>query len=248
MTPSWTSSSASTSESAEDSPSGAWGGHAPPLLLALLLTIGCTSAPEPPPGPPVDPSRVALGAERAIPLQAPVRLVFDWSLSEPDLRVNGRGVARVEPPYRARLDLFTRSGETVVRAALVDDELRLPPGTRRELVPPPALFWGVLGVFRPGTGATLLGGERVEDGVRLLYRLQSEEELRIVLADTEIQSLEGLEDGHVVERVRLEMAEDWTFPRRARYRHLADVRELELTLTEVQTVEPYPPDIWNPSD
>jgi len=37
--------------------------------------------------------------------------------------VRGEGVARVEPPYRARLDLF-RNMETVSSAILVDDVLR----------------------------------------------------------------------------------------------------------------------------
>ena len=251
MTCSWTSSSASTSEARDRSPSvpsGLLGGRPAPLFSILLsvLLLACSSTPEPPPGPPVRPSREALAAERNSPLRTPTRLVFDWSLTEPDLRVNGRGVARVEPPYRARLDLFTENGETVVRAALVDGDLRLPPGTRQELVPPPALFWGALGVFRPGTEAVLQGGERTDEGVRLLYRLRADEELRIVVADGELLSLERMEEGHVVERVALNRADASGFPREARYRHLAEVRELRLTLTESREVESYPPDIWNP--
>lgn len=179
-------------------------------------------------------------------MAGPTRLVFDWSLSEPDLRAKGRGVARVEPPYRARLDLFTDNGETVIRAALVDGELRLPAGSRAELVPPPALFWGVLGVFRPGTGATLLGGERTDGGVRLSYRLEGGDGLRIDLRGGELTDLARLDRGHVVETVELQGGRQRGFPLEARYRHLADFRELILELTEVETVEPFPPDIWSP--
>ncbi|MYH49667.1 MAG: hypothetical protein F4151_09125, partial [Gammaproteobacteria bacterium] len=124
------------------------------LLSGAALTASCwlPRAPEPPPaGPPaLDYHRHALLVEARTQLTTPVRLIFDWNVREPGLRSGGRGVARLEPPYRARLDLFTGRGETVLRAALVGDDLRIPEGASDELVPPPALFWSSLGIFRPG--------------------------------------------------------------------------------------------------
>ena len=71
-------------------------------------------------------------AEDAIAETAPDRarrVVFDWRMLDGDARFSGRGVARIEPPYRARLDLFGPGDETVLSAALVDQDVRLPPGS-----------------------------------------------------------------------------------------------------------------------
>ena len=81
------------------------------------------------PAPPVDAARVALRLEFATRVVRPARILFSWSLSDRDARFQGRGVARVEPPFKARLDLFYGNGETIARAALVDDDLRIPLGT-----------------------------------------------------------------------------------------------------------------------
>jgi len=184
--------------------------------------------------------------ERATRIDVPVRVVFEWSLDEPDLRVRGRGVARMEPPYRARLDLFGRNGETVLRAALVDDDLRLPPGADTRLVPPPALLWSALGVFRPG-GASLLGsGERTgEDRVQLHFRLPGEDSVRYDLLRRMVTEVELLRGGRAVERVALTHG-DQRFPREAVYRNLGEFRELRITLDTVEEVDAYPPDIWTP--
>src|SRR5699024_1830953 len=116
--------------------------------------------------------------ERATAVSTATRVVFEWALNEPDLRVRGRGVARLEGD-RARLDLFTGNGETILSAALVQDELRLPERFRSATVPPPPLFWAAMGVFRPGRGAVLRGGEWSEGSdVHLLYSLPGTREIR----------------------------------------------------------------------
>jgi len=154
-------------------------------------------------------------------------------------------VARVEPPYRARLDLFLGNGETVVRAALVNGELRLPPGAPTNILPPADLMWGVLGVFRPQLGITLLGADRLEgDDLRLRYEYDDGRQLHYQVTDGRIGKMEILDGSHVVERVELEMNGEDRYPVEATYRNLAAFRELKMARESVERVEPFPPDIW----
>lgn len=174
-------------------------------------------------------------------------MLFDWNLSEQGVRASGRGVARVEPPYRARLDLFMGNGETVARAALVDDDLRVPPGVPEGIIPPPRLLWASLGVFRPGGGAFLLGAEgRREEAVSLRYGFDGGEELRYRIVGDRIVEAELLSGGHAVHQVTLSAEAEDRYPREATYRNLAAFRELRLVRRSVENVEPYPPDIWFP--
>ena len=119
-----------------------------PLAIAMGIAA-CSSPPPPPPAPQIDGREKALVAEVVTKPEGSVRMVFRWSLQEPGLRLSGDGVIRMESPYKARLDLFTDQGEGVARAALVNDELRLPPEAVEVPLPPPPLFWATLGIFRP---------------------------------------------------------------------------------------------------
>src|SRR5690606_772886 len=105
----------------------------------------------------------------------PLRVLFDWTLTERDARFTGKGVARVQSPYHARLDLFGPRGEGYLAAALVGMELRLPPRAAAASlpVPPPPLFWTALGVFRPPAAGVLV--ETLQDGDRLRLRYQEDE-------------------------------------------------------------------------
>lgn len=153
----------------------------------------------------------------------------------------------MEPPDRARLDLFSGNGETVLRAAMVGDELRLPPGASATMVPPPALFWSALGVFRPGQGSFLKGGGRDgQDGVRLEYLLSGERELRYHLKQRSVEQVELLRGGQTFEQLTLSLARDERFPLETVYRHLGDYRELTFKLQTVDDVDAFPPDIWDP--
>lgn len=167
-------------------------------------------------------------------------------MSEPGLRASGRGVARMEPPFRARLDLFLENGEAAGRSALVGDELRLPVDLPLEIVPPPHLLWGVLGVFRPEVGSFLAGAEQVDGQTRIRYLAQGQgAEVRYTLRAGRIEQIEALRQGTVVQRVVLER-DALGVPATATFRDLVAVRELRLTRTSVQQTEPFPPDIWFP--
>lgn len=216
---------------------------------AALLLAGCmATASTPPSGPPIQADQVASTAQYLTRPEASTRLLFEWSLSEPGLRSRGRGVARVEPPYRARLDLFTPQGEAVAVAAMEGEEVRLPPGTPTVL-PPPTFLWAALGVFRPDDGAALLGGEEAGPGqVVLRYRLPGGEDLHFRMERRVIHEVELLRGGRVVERMtrEIDLAQEANGAGEAVYRDLVAVRELRVRLESREEVEPFPPDIWRP--
>ncbi len=217
------------------------------LLPGALALAACAPTPVVYVSPPPDPEQVALALEDKTSLTEPVRIVFEWQLNEAGVRVRGRGVARIEPPYKARLDLFLGNGETVVRAALVDGDLRLPPGAPEGILPPADLMWGVLGVFRPLSGTELMGADRLDgDALQLRYRYADARELRFRIVDGRVRTVETLQGGHAVERVELELEDGSRYPAEATYRNLSAFRELKLTRQTVEQVESYPPDIWDP--
>ncbi len=220
-------------------------------MLGGLLAAAC-AAPQPVPATP-EPARTDLRAEALLieyttRVARPSRIVFRWRAQEPDFRRNGTGVARVEPPYRARLDLFLDNGETAAVAALVEDELRIPATLPTELVPPAPLMWAVFGVFRPGAGAEMVQGRITRGTMELNYDLPTDEQVRFHLRDRAVVNAERLERGSVVEIVFLSDREgDTIFPAEATYRNLPGFRELRLTLESVEHVDPFPPDIWYPN-
>lgn len=184
-------------------------------------------------------------AERTVRETAPdrpLRAIFDWEALDGEARFAGQGAARIEPPYRARLDLFGARGETYLSVALVDGEFRLP-GEPGVALPPPAMSWAVLGVVRPPANAELLGtrveGSETElhygvDGSRILY----------VLTGSGLRSAEWWGAGRRM-RVALE-GDGATLPARAMYRDWSRNTELHIELQRVEEVEPYPPEIWDP--
>ena len=197
--------------------------------------------------PTVNAEQTALRLEDHTRLSDPVRIVFDWELNEAGVRVKGRGVARIEPPYRARVDLFLGNSEPVLKAVLLGGTLIMPPGTPRQILPPPDLFWGTLGVFRPDYGAVLLGGDELEeDALRLRYAYEDGMELHYRIEAGVIRTVELLKSGSVVQRVKIDLNADSRYPVQATYRNLAAFRELKITRDRLERVESYPVDIWDP--
>jgi hypothetical protein len=230
---------------------GAWrrrtvpGRGAMPFTL-LAIAAGCASVEPAPAEAPMNAGQLAASASAASAPDAPYRIVFEWSLNEPSMRIQGRGVARIEPPYRARLDLFARNGERVTAAALVDGEFRLPEGLPN-LLPPPTLFWGALGVFRPDAGMGLAGGNWRSDGTAELRYLPGEAaEMTFRLNGNAIQEIVIARGGRTTEDLRLRRGEGERFPREATYRDLTRTRELRMTIESVEQVETYPGDVWTP--
>ncbi len=216
--------------------------------VLVVWGLGCAHASPAPALSIVQADQTALATEHRTRLQEPTRAIFAWSLNEAGMRVHGRGVARMEPPYRLRLDLFLENGETLAQAALVGDDIRIPPWAPAEVIPPPPLLWAALGVFRPGNGVPLVGGETLsETEIALHYLLSSEIQLRFKLTDGEVEEAELIRDGHVEERVRVVRADAANALHNATYRNLRAFRELRIALETVEHVEGFPPDIWYPA-
>lgn len=186
-------------------------------------------------------------AEEATRIDRPAQLTFAWRASEPDFRGSGIGVARLEPPDKARLDLFLDNGEAAAIAALVGDDLRVPAALPLELVPPPALLWAALGVFRPGAGAEAIEGRRADAAAELRFGLPGGDLLRFRMRGGGVAEAAVLRDGAEVERVVVTgSGEGSSYPAETTYRNLRDYRELKMTLESFEHVDPFPPHIWNP--
>lgn len=200
-------------------------------------------------GPLGDPQGTAERLRTETRLEEPVRIDFRWRLNEAGARLSGVGVARVEPPYRARLDLFLDNDEGVLAAALVDDELRLSAGAPDDILPPVQLMWGTLGVFRPTGDARLVGGERLEGtSERLRYAYDDGAELHYEVERGEVRRLDLVRDDDVVEWMTVETDGPESWPTSVVYRNLVDFRELEITRTGVRAAESFDPAIWDPRE
>jgi hypothetical protein len=212
-----------------------------PALGALAACAGRGATNSSPPRT-IDP---ALEAE-AIDLTAtdqPLQIIFDWSLQDRDARFSGQGVARVEPPGRARVDLFGPRGEGYVSAVLDGEQLRFPPGVQNVPLPPPGLFWSVLGVFRPPAGATLNGAERRGETIELQYA-QADDVWRFRLNGANLAQAEWTGSGEGRRTVVLDGEDPSGVPRQATYRDWPAFLELRLSPTEVRKVDGFPSDIW----
>ncbi len=197
------------------------------------------------PAPIVDTDQAVRQARLDNPFPNTLQVIFQWNVREPDLRLEGMGVARLQNPDRARLDLFMENGESVLAASLVEDQLRAREGTQLQVVPSPALLWAGLGVFRPGERATLLGADAFADGtVRLRYRLADGDELRYQLRSGRVTSAELRHEGDAVHRVAVKREGEAELPNEAIYRNLASFSELTVTVETVERVDSHPSDIW----
>jgi hypothetical protein len=192
------------------------------------------------------PGEVQAGLQRVTALDQSYRVVFQWEYQEPGARFRGEGVARLEPPYRGRLDLFTASGDRVAAAVLTGDHLTVLEGMP-VVVPPAMMLWGALGVLHPTAGFRASEARRIADAeIELHYRGAGAESMVLRVSDNRIQRLDRLGDGRR-EELRLEfLSPEARFPREALYRDLVAVRELRLRIESEESVETYPAHVWMP--
>lgn len=218
-------------------------------ITVLFLLGGCAPAAVQPPVTHEPPRpELARYVIDSTALRQPLHLVFSWTFTEENARFSGRGATRVEPPYRARLDLFGPRGETYLSAAAVGDELRLPaamPPALRAIVPPVALLWSALGVLRAPAGATLQFTEQRGDTLIVGYS-RDEERWSFRAVDGRLRYAEwnGPDAGR--KTVELRGTGSHNLPAVAVYRDWTAFRELTLTLDQVNEVASFPADTWYP--
>ena len=195
-----------------------------------------------------DPDRAESRARRDNPNPNTLQVVFQWSIREPDLQIDGRGFARLQSPDRARFDLFMDNNERVLAATLVGDEMCSREERALEFVPSPALLWASLGVFRPGEGVTRLGAEAYEDGAlgdyRLTYRLPDGDELRYEIRSRRMSEVDLRHDGSLAHSIDLTIENGRQLPGETTYRNLAAFSRLRVTVESVESMDSFPSDIW----
>lgn len=220
------------------------------VTLAAILLVACAPRAEAPAGPPLpNPDEVEAELVRETTPDAPRRVDFSWSLEEPELRVRGQGVVRMEAPDRLRLDLFGARGDTYLQAALVGDEFRVPAAVEgRFPLPEPTLLWGALGVVRPPTEAPA-DAHATDVGVRLGYDLSNGDIMVIRVRSagdgTRVETVERSRAGRVVETVERSGTSEGDLGR-ARYRNVAEARVLTLDFETVEDASAFPAEIWSP--
>jgi len=210
------------------------------------VVAACASGGPPPPARSADPTVAELAIARTT-IERPVEIEFSWILQEREARFTGDGLGRIAPPHHARIDLFGPRGETYIAAALVDLDLRLPDGIADVPLPPPALFWTVLGVLKPPPDARLVASSDQGEGPELEYA-RAGEVWRFRFREGRLRSAEwtGQADG----RRTVEIQGDAThgLPTQATYRDWPAFRELRLTVKRVLEVDAFPVGIWSLRD
>jgi hypothetical protein len=219
----------------------------PQLLAPLLLGAACAAPLPAPAGEPLaDPAGTALEIARLSLPDTALQVTFGWSYADADARLRGRGVARVAAPERLRLDLFGPQGESYLAAALVGEQFRAPAAAARVELPSPALLWGALGVLHVPFGAEVMEGFR-NDGVTHLRAEGGGDSFhyRVDGDSGRLLEVSRLHRGRPLESVLLGWGEG-PRPSSARYRHLAEFRELTIEIEAVRAAAPFPESIWYP--
>lgn len=223
------------------------------MLPSLAVVAACaTTGAIQPVGAPVEnaPEVFADLAESTVP-SGPQQVSFGWTLDEAGSRVYGRGVVRHHAPERLRLDLFGPRNESYLSAAMVGEEVRLPPGAAPgAAIPSPALLWAGLGVVRPPPGATLMDASANDEGVTVVrFRAPNGEtyQYRLLTAGARprLDRVERAGSRGVIETVRLEWGAADSLSR-ARYRDWSAFRDLTLELETIRDVETFPDAVWTP--
>lgn len=218
-------------------------------LLALATAPACATAAaggSPPGVPAPDPAPVAAELQRATALPTARQIAFTWQMDEAGARLNGRGILRVQPADRLRLDLFGPRGETYLAAALVGEDARVPPAVAERFpLPSPSLLWGAVGVVRPPAGATLLGASADGDATLVRYQAADGSTLEFRARTGRLDAVRRLERGGVRESIQLSYADDGAL-RRTEYRDWAAYRTLTLTPETSTDVASFPEETWSP--
>lgn len=188
-----------------------------------------------------DPDAEARAVSATAPTQR-LHVIFSWEVRDREARFNGQGVLRLDSGYRARVDLFGPRGETYAAAIVENETMRVVPAGADAMLPPPALLWSALGVFRPPVDAPLTGTAHTDDGVRLTYQRDGVTWL-FGFTDEALRSTEWTaRDGR--RTVQLSGDAGHGLPGQAAFRDWTEFRELTLRVTDVEERPSFDADVW----
>lgn len=159
------------------------------------------------------------------------------------MRFSGRGAARVEPPYKARTDLFGPRGETLLRSVVIGDQISIPPGLPQDLLPPVALGWATMGILRAPAGSTLELTRTNGDTLTIGYG-RAQEHWRFRFIGGRMRYAEWQGPAASKRTVELKGETKFGLPAQANYRDWAAFRELTITVEEVNESPAFPLDTW----
>jgi hypothetical protein len=212
------------------------------LTAPAALAAGCAARG---PGPGAfdvpDPAVEAAAVAQTMPQQR-LHVIFTWDMRDRDTRFNGQGVLRLDRGYRARVDLFGPRGETYAAAVVAGEEMRVVPPGVGALLPPPALLWSALGVFRPPADAPLAGTSRADGQLALGYGRDGTV-WRFAFQDGLLRNTEWTSPG-ARRTVALTGSAGYGLPQQAAFRDWTEFRELTLRVTDVEEQIAFDPDVW----
>ena len=211
-------------------------------LLASALMLGVAGCAASTGGMGAPDEQVETRLESATAPAHRAQVVFDWNMTDRDARFSGRGVLRLDSAQRARVDLFGPRGETLAAAIVENEVMRVVPQAAASMLPPPALLWASLGVFRPPVDAPLTG-TAAGDGSLTLEYLRDRIQWRFRFEGDRLRAVEWT-DGSGRRSVELTGAADLGFPDQAVFRDWTEFRELTLRVTEVEESAAFEPDVW----
>lgn len=196
----------------------------------------------PDPAQPPSPQLAQAAIDSSAPTR-PLRIVFAWSFQEESMRFSGKGALRLEPPNKARTDLFGPRGETLLRSVVIGDQMQIPAGVPQNLLPPVSLMWGTVGVLRQPPGSVLELTRSNGDTLTVGYG-RGEEHWRYKLVAGRVRLAEWNGPGAGRRTLDLKGSADFGLASEVVYRDWAAFRELKLTLEQVNESSPFPPDTW----
>ncbi|MXW55802.1 MAG: hypothetical protein F4Z59_03695, partial [Gemmatimonadales bacterium] len=163
---------------------------------------------------------VARRARASSGTEQPMHVVFTWEYAGESGNFRGDGAARVNPPDRFRLDLFS-TGEGSLQATLVDGVLSTSGDIEGVELPPTVFLYAMAGVFRPGDAPPAAGYEIPGSSV-LEFAVEGGATRSYYLDEGRLTRLEERRAGRRERWIELEWGSDRRWPREARYRDIVD--------------------------
>jgi hypothetical protein len=170
-------------------------------------------------------------------------VLFDWSIRDRELNFSGRGVLRLDRGQRARVDLFDQRGNTLAAAIVEGNSMRMvPAGIADRMLPPPALLWSALGMFRPPVDAPLVSTS-VSSGATVLDYARDDTRWRFRFEGDALRHVEWNANGGR-RTVELRGSSQFGLPAEGTFRDWSEFRELTLRATEINEATAFDPDVW----